>query len=75
MWLGSVAFARTGPGKCNGLYVVRRGKLRKLDSRVPAETDLRGGRVAYLFIPPGDTFRTSRSASATLRGGSARASW
>jgi hypothetical protein len=58
VWLGSVAFARTGPGKCNGLYVVRRGKLRKVDSRVPAETDLRGGRVAYLFIPPGDTLRS-----------------
>ena len=43
------------PGKCNGLFVVRRGKLRKIDNRVPAETDLRGGRVAYLFIPPGDT--------------------
>ena len=37
---------------------MRRGKLRKIDSRVPAETDLRGGRVAYLFIPPGDTFRS-----------------
>jgi hypothetical protein len=58
VWLGSVAFARTGPGKCNGLYVVRRGKLRKIDNRVPAETDLRGGRVAYLFIPPGDAFRS-----------------
>jgi hypothetical protein len=58
VWLASVAFARTGPGKCNGLYVVRRGKLRKIDNRVPAETDLRGGRVAYLFIPPGDTFRS-----------------
>ena len=58
VWLGSVAFARTGPGKCNGLFVVRRGKLRRIDNRVPAETDLRGGRVAYLFIPPGDTFRS-----------------
>ena len=28
VWLGSVAFARTGPGSCNGLFVVRRGKLR-----------------------------------------------
>jgi hypothetical protein len=58
VWLGSVAFARTGPGRCNGLYIVRRGKLRKVDSRVPADTDLRGGRVAYLFIPPGDRFRS-----------------
>ncbi|HZO60644.1 MAG TPA: hypothetical protein VFB51_13210 [Solirubrobacterales bacterium] len=58
VWLGSVAFARTGPGRCNGLYVVRRGKLRKLDVRVPADTDLRGGRVAYLYVPPGDTFRS-----------------
>ena len=58
VWLGSVAFARTGPGKCNGLFVVRRGKLRRIDNRVPAETDLRGGRVAYLFIPPGDTLRS-----------------
>ena len=53
MWLGSVAFARTGPGRCNGLYIVRRGKLRRLDSRVPAETDLRGDRVAYLLHPAG----------------------
>jgi hypothetical protein len=58
VWLGSVAFARTGPGKCNGLYVVRRGKLRKIDDRVPADTDLRGGRLAYLFIPAGDQFRS-----------------
>ncbi len=58
VWLGSVAFARTGPGRCNGLYVVRRGKLRKIDSRVPVDTDLRGGRLAYLFIPPGDTLRS-----------------
>ena len=59
VWLDSVAFARTGPGKCNGLFVVRRGKLRRLDRRVPAETDLRGTQVAYLYIPPGDTFRSS----------------
>jgi len=58
VWLGSVAFARTGPGKCNGLFVVRRGKLRRVDNRVPADTDLRGGRVAYLFIPSGDAFRS-----------------
>jgi hypothetical protein len=58
VWLGSVAFARTGPGRCRGLFIVRRGKLRKVDNRVPAETDLRGGRVAYLMIPPGNTFRS-----------------
>jgi hypothetical protein len=58
VWLSSVAFARTGPGRCNGLYIVRRGKLRKIDDRVPAHTDLRGGRLAYLFLPPGDTFRS-----------------
>jgi hypothetical protein len=58
VWLGSVAFARTGPGRCRGLFIVRRGKLRKVDNRVPAETDLRGGRVAYLVIPPGNTFRS-----------------
>ena len=37
---------------------MRRGKLRKVDDRVPADTDLRGGRVAYLFIPPGDSSRS-----------------
>lgn len=58
VWLGSIAFARTGPGRCNGLFIVRRGRLRKIDSRVPADTDLRGGRIAYLFIPPGDNFRS-----------------
>ena len=37
---------------------MRRGKLRRVDNRVPADTDLRGGRVAYLVIPPGDGFRS-----------------
>ena len=58
VWLGTVAFGRTGPGRCNGLYVARRGRARKLDDRVPAETDLRARRVAYLHIPPRRTSRT-----------------
>ena len=58
VWIGAVAFARSGPGRCNGLYIARRGRALKLDERVPAETDLRAHRVAYLHIPPGDTSRT-----------------
>lgn len=58
MWLGAVAFGRTGPGDCNGLYIARRGRVLKLDDRVPAETDLRAHRVAYVHIPPGNTSRT-----------------
>ncbi|MGH2980404.1 MAG: hypothetical protein ACRDLQ_12325 [Solirubrobacterales bacterium] len=58
VWIRTVAFARTGPAACNGLYVARRGRVRKLDDRVPAETDLRAHRVAYMYVPPGDTSRT-----------------
>ncbi len=51
IWEGAVAFARRGPRGCNGLYVKgRRGTALKLDSRVPAETDFRSGRVAYLTL-------------------------
>ena len=48
VWIGTVAFARTGPGGCPGLYVVRRGRLRRLDTKTPSQTDVRGSRVAYL---------------------------
>jgi hypothetical protein len=58
VWLGTVVFGRTGPSGCPGLYLVRRGNVRKLDPRVPADTDVRGDRVAYLFIPPASTSRT-----------------
>lgn len=58
VWIGTVSFGRSGPGRCNGLYVARRGRATKLDDRVPAETDLRAHRVAYLHIPAGDTSRT-----------------
>jgi len=58
VWLSSVAFGRTGPSGCAGLYVVRRGKVRRLDTRVPAETDLRGDRVTYLFLPPASKSRS-----------------
>jgi hypothetical protein len=58
VWIGAVAFGSSGPGRCNGLYVVRRNKRLRLDERVPAETDLRAHRVAYLHIPPSDNTRT-----------------
>jgi hypothetical protein len=58
IWIGSVAFARSGPGECNGLFVLRRGHRERLDKRVPADTDLRGRRVAYLYVPAGDPSRT-----------------
>jgi hypothetical protein len=58
IWQGAVAFARSGPGGCNGLYVKgRRGSALLLDHRVAAETDFREGRVAYLYAP--DSRRTS----------------
>jgi hypothetical protein len=58
VWIATVAFARTGPAGCSGLYIARRGQATKLDDRVPAETDLRAHRVAYLHIPPNDKTRT-----------------
>jgi hypothetical protein len=52
IWKGTVAFARSGPGRCDGLYVKgRRGKALRLDKRVPADTDIRAGKVAYLHFP------------------------
>jgi hypothetical protein len=59
VWIGTIAFARAGPGSCPGLYVLRRGHLRRLDGRVPAQTDVRGARVSYLYTPAGDPSRTS----------------
>lgn len=58
VWIGSIVFARSGSTACNGLYLLRRGNLRKLDTRVPAQTDLRGSGVAYLYIPPNDVERS-----------------
>jgi hypothetical protein len=59
VWVGTVAFARSGPGNCPGLYVARRGRVRRLEGRVPAQTDIRGRRVVYLYTPAGDPSRTS----------------
>jgi hypothetical protein len=59
VWIRTVAFARSGPGDCPGLYVVRRSHVRRLDRRVPSQTDIRGSRVAYLYTPAGDPSRTS----------------
>jgi hypothetical protein len=63
VWISKFAFARSGPRGCNGLFVLRRavhGRKRRLrlDGRVPADTDLRGNRVAYLYVPAGDPSRT-----------------
>jgi hypothetical protein len=58
VWIGAVAFGSSGPGRCNGLYIVRRNTRLRLDERVPAETDLRAHRVAYLHIPPNDNTRS-----------------
>jgi len=46
VWIGAVAFARSGPGNCPGLYIVRRSHVRRLDGRVPSQTDIRGSRIA-----------------------------
>jgi hypothetical protein len=60
IWDGTVAFARSGPRGCAGLYVKGpRGGALRLDSRVPADTDFRQGRVAYLL--------TGSSGGSTIR--------
>jgi hypothetical protein len=59
VWAGTIAFARTGSGSCPGLYVVRRGRLRRLEGRVPSKTDIRGSTVAYLYTPAGDPATSS----------------
>jgi hypothetical protein len=72
VWIGAVAFARTGPGDCPGLYVVRRGRVKRLEGRVPSQTDIRGRRVAYLYTPAGDPSRTSVRIRSIDGGGSRR---
>jgi hypothetical protein len=51
IWKGIIAFARSGSRRCNGLYLKGRGPLLRLDRRIPADTDIRGNRVAYLHAP------------------------
>jgi hypothetical protein len=52
VWRGTVAFGRSGPRKCEGLYVKGdRGKALRLDKRIPADTDILRGEVAYLHFP------------------------
>ena len=59
VWIGTIAFARSGPDTCPGLYVVRRGHIRRLEGRVPSKTDIRGSIVAYLYARAGDPAETS----------------
>jgi hypothetical protein len=68
LWIGTVAFARTGPGNCPGLYVVRRGRIRRLDTKTPSQTDVRGARVTYLLTSAKTTTIRVRS----IYGGKAR---
>jgi hypothetical protein len=57
IWEGTVAFARSGSKSCRGLYVKGpKGAALRLDTRIPADTDIRSGRVAYLYAP--DSKRT-----------------
>jgi hypothetical protein len=72
VWIGTVAFARTGPGNCPGLYVVRRGHVRRLETSTPSQTDVRGSRVAYLLTPAGDRSRTSIRVRSIYGGGARR---
>lgn len=52
LWEGTVAFARSGAKSCRGLYVKGpKGTAVRLDTRIPADTDIRSGRVAYLYAP------------------------
>jgi hypothetical protein len=51
IWRGIVAFARSGPRGCDGLYLKGRGPPLRLDHRIPADTDITRNQVAYLHIP------------------------
>jgi hypothetical protein len=51
IWKGIVAFARSGPRGCDGLYLKGRGPPLRLDHRIPADTDISRNDVAYLHIP------------------------
>jgi hypothetical protein len=51
IWKGVIAFARSGSKRCNGLYLKGRGPALRLDKRVPADTDIRGNRIVYLYTP------------------------
>lgn len=70
IWVGTIAFARGGPGQCPGLYVLWRGHVRRLDTRTPSQTDVRGARVSYLYTPAGDTSSSVRVRS--IYGGKSR---
>ena len=56
VWLGAVAFARSGPGRCNGLYIVRRETSCAGSTAAcrPRPTCAAAGSPTC-FIPPGDT--------------------
>jgi hypothetical protein len=70
IWNGTVAFGRSGPGNCKGLYVKgERGSALRLDKAVPADTDIRAGKVAYLYAPSG---RKSSIRLFTIRDGASR---
>jgi hypothetical protein len=52
IWEGTIAFGRSGSKRCRGLYVkAGRGSALRLDRRIPADTDIRSGRVAYQYAP------------------------
>jgi hypothetical protein len=71
IWKGAVAFGRSGPGSCKGLYVkAERGGALRLDPAIPADTDIRAGKVAYLLAPSG---RKSAIRVFTIRRGTSRA--
>jgi hypothetical protein len=71
IWKGIIAFARSGSKRCKGLYLKGRGPLLRLDSRIPADTDLRGNRVAYLHAPTANR-TVIRIFSFTRQGGQSR---
>jgi hypothetical protein len=68
IWKGIIAFGRSGSRRCNGLYLKGRGPLLRLDRRIPADTDIRGNRVAYLHAPNANR-STIRIFSFTREGG------
>ena len=72
IWTRRVVFGRSGPRGCRGLYIARRdGTVKKLDRRVPADTDVFGGRAADLYIPAANASRTEIREVPT-RGGRSR---
>jgi hypothetical protein len=69
LWQRRIVFGRSGPRGCRGLYIARPGgSVKRLDSRVPADTDVWGSRAAFLYIPASKSSTTEIRLVATAGG-------